>query len=55
MYIIPKKIARAQFDKGHTSQLSRNELSAVNETLQRILAQKGIDVPFPSADLLFND
>lgn len=47
-----KKIARAQFDKGHTSELTTKELMQVSETLNRVLADKGIHVDFPSIESL---
>ena len=43
-----KKIAKAQFGKYHTSELTTKELQAVYETLNRALAESGIHVPFPS-------
>jgi hypothetical protein len=50
-----KKIARAQFDKGHTSELTTKELTEVSETLNRVLAEKGIHITFPSAETLMQD
>ena len=45
-----KKIAKAQFGKCHTSELTTKELQAVYETLNRALVESGVHVPFPSME-----
>ena len=42
-----KKIAKAMYGKHHTSELSKKEFSMVAETLNRVISEKGISVPFP--------
>lgn len=46
--ILYKKIAKAQYDKIHTAELTTGELTNVAETMNRYLADQGIHVPFPS-------
>lgn len=50
-----KKIETAQFGKDHTSDLTTDELTKVSETLNRVLAEKGIHVPFPNQQELLID
>jgi stalled ribosome rescue protein Dom34 len=46
-----KKIALHMYEKEHTSDLTTVELQAVNEVLNRALAEEGIThIPFPSAE-----
>jgi len=49
-----KKIALAQFNKMHTSELTTNELQKVNETLNRAVSEAGISTPFPSIQFIIN-
>lgn len=50
--MLMKKIAMAQFNKPHTSELTVSELPQVAETLNRVLAEKGFHIPFPSIESL---
>ena len=44
------KIASAQFGKPHTSDLTTKELQEVYETLNRVIAEQGLHIPFPSLE-----
>ncbi len=50
-----KKIMKAHIGKWHTSEMTREELSDVQDTMVRFLAEQGISVSFPSIDLLLEE
>lgn len=53
--ILFKKIALAQYGKIHTSDLTKEEFSGVQETFNRFLADRGLHVPFPSLDVMVHE
>lgn len=50
-----KKISNAMYGKVHTSELTKQEFSMVAETLNRVVSEKGISVPFPSVEELIRE
>lgn len=50
--ILFKKIGKAQVNEWHTSEMTREQLNQVQETMHRFLSEQGIQVPFPSLEEL---
>ena len=49
-----KKVAMAQFNKPHTSDLTSKELTQTVDTFNRYISEKGISQPFPSIEEIIN-
>jgi hypothetical protein len=50
-----KEIQKFLYDKKSTRQLTTKELSTIADALEKNLALKGIDAPFPNIDILLNE